>query len=480
MKTEIQGGYVVAFNGVQHELIRDGSVVFEDDKIIFVGKNYNGRVENTITAIDSLISPGFINTHIHSGSNASYYLLADNSRMDFFGSNYLASAAPLKGKRIPSHLDDMETGVRFSFIHTLKGGATSIIDVGGPEKAPKTYADLVGEIGIRCFTGLRHRDADFHYDQDGRLEYEWHEEKGEQQLGLAIDFIEKFNGANHGRLTAMLFPSHADTCTPNLLRQTIAAARSLGVRAQIHAAQNLIEFHTIMQTHRRTPIEYLRWVGFLAPEASLSHCIFLADHSLVAYPYGDDLKIISDSGASVAHCPLKYLTIGVTMESFDRYLKNSINMALGTDTYPKDMISEMRYAALGSRVTENSFTAGHPRDVFNAATLGGATLLGREDLGRLAIGAKADIVIIDLRNIVFGAVRDPIRSLVESGTSHDVRMVIVDGEILVKNGKYLKTDETELIEKLQTRAQLIWKAVPSWHWSTRDIDNLVPPSFKIS
>jgi cytosine/adenosine deaminase-related metal-dependent hydrolase len=479
MRTLIQGGYVVGFDGCQHELIRDGAVVFENDRVIYVGKNYTERVDKRIEAKTSLVSPGFINTHIHSGSNAGDYLLSEVDKKDVFASNYLAHAAPLKGRSIPHHLEDLDTTVRFSMIHTLKGGATSVIDVGGPEKGPAAYVDLMGEIGIRCFTGLRHRDADFYYDREGRLEYDWNEEKGKERFKRAIEFAERFNGANHGRLVAMLFPGQVDTCTPERLGETIKVARSLGVRTQLHAAMNLLEFHAIMRIHRRTPIDYLNQLGFLCPESSLSHCIFLNGHSWTAYPYGDDLKTLADSGASVSYCPLKYLILGVVMESFDRYVQAAINMSLGTDTYPKDMISEMRYAALGSRVAEKSFTAGHPRDVFNAATLGGAKLLGREDLGRLAAGAKADIVVIELQEVALGAVRDPIRTLVESGTGRDVRTVIVDGETLVEYGKYLKTPEAELMTRLQARAEEIWQAVPSWHWSGKMCDELVPPSFTI-
>jgi cytosine/adenosine deaminase-related metal-dependent hydrolase len=181
----------------------------------------------------------------------------------------------------------------------------------------------------------------------------------------------------------------------------------------------------------------------------------------------------------VAHSPLKYLKIGVAMESFDRYLKAGINMALGTDTFPKDIISEMRYAALISRLAEKSFIAGHPRDIFNAATIGGAKLIGREDLGRLQKGAKADVVVVDLKDLAFGAVRDPIKALVETGTSRDVRTVIVDGQLLVDGGTCLRVDEEDLKEKIQARGEEIWEKVPSWHWTGKSVDEVLPPAFKM-
>ena len=471
---------MVSFNGKEHEILRDGVVVFENDKILFVGKDYREAVDRKMEARHCLISPGFINSHHHLGSNAGEYLLNEPDKPDFFASNYLSHLAPLKGKSVPHHLDTLEVGGLFSLIHILKCGATSVVDVGGPERDPERYVDLVGEVGIRCFGGPRHRNADLCYDKEGRLEYSWSDERGRERLKKAITFVKEFNGANNGRLSAMLFPAQVDTCTLELLQETKKVAGELGVLVQIHAAINLIEFHTVMQRYRCTPVELLHRAGLLGPEVSLSHCIFLTGHSWTVYPYGDDLKLIADSGSSVSHCPYKYLKVGVGMESFDSYLKAGINISLGTDTFPKDIISEMRYAAVASRMLERSFLAGQPRDVFNAATLGGAKLLRREDLGRLEKGAKADIIVISLRDTAFGAVHDPIKSIVETATGRDVRTVIVDGEVLVENGRYLRVDEEDLMEKLRKGSAEILKEVPSWHWTGKAVDEIQPPAFKLS
>jgi len=479
MKTLIQSGYVVGFNGNEHEIIQDGVVVFENDRISFVGKQYSDPVDKKIEAKGCLVSPGFIDTHFHSGINAGDYLLNEPDKPDFFASNYLAHGAPTREGARHAHLKDVDIGQRFSFVHILKSGATTTLEIGGPGANPEPYVEMVGEVGIRCYTGPSYKNVNFFHDCEGRLEYDWNDERGSEGLKKAIVFAKKFNGACDGRMSTMLFPGHVDSCTPELLKETRRAARELGVRVQIHTTINLIEFHTVMRRYRCTPVELLHRIGFLDPEVSLSHCIFTSGHSWLAYPYGDDLKIIADSGASVAHSPLKYLKLGIAMESFDRYLKAGINVGIGTDTFPKDIISEMRYAALVSRLAEKSFIAGHPRDVFNAATLGGAKLIGRDDLGRLQKGAKADITIVNLKDIGFGAVRDPIKALVETGTSRDVRTVIVDGETLVDNGKYLRLNEEELIEKVQVKGDEIWQSVPKWHWTGKGVDEVLPPAFKM-
>ncbi len=479
MKTLIQGGYVVSFNGKEHEIIKDGVVVFQNDRIEFVGKEYAQPVDRKIDARGCLVSPGFIDTHFHSGINASDYILNDSTKSDFFAANYLAHGGPTREGAHAAHLKDIDVGQRFSLIHLLKSGVTTTMEIGGPGAEPERYVDMLDQVGMRCYTGPSYKNVSFFHDREGRLEYDWNDQRGSEGLKKAVEFVKKYDSACNGRINTMLFPGHVDSCTPQLLKETKKMAREAGVRIQIHATINLFEFHTVMRRERCTPIELLHKIGFLDPEVSLSHCIFISGHSWLAYPYGDDLKIIADSGASVAYSPLKYLKLGIVMESFDRYLKAGINMGIGTDTFPKDIISDLRYAALASRVAEKSFMAGHPRDVFNAVTLGGATMLGRDDLGRLAKGAKADVTIVNLRNIAFGAVRDPIRSLMETAVSRDVRTVIVDGETLVDDGKYLRLNEEELLEKVQAKGEQVWDSLPQWHWTGKNIDEIVPPSFKM-
>ena len=94
MKTLIQGGWVVAFNGTDHEVYDNGSVVYEDNRIIHAGGAYAGPVDTRIDAAGKLISPGFINTHVHPSGNAGDYLLNDASKSDYLTANYMAYAAP--------------------------------------------------------------------------------------------------------------------------------------------------------------------------------------------------------------------------------------------------------------------------------------------------------------------------------------------------------------------------------------------------
>jgi 5-methylthioadenosine/S-adenosylhomocysteine deaminase len=130
-------------------------------------------------------------------------------------------------------------------------------------------------------------------------------------------------------------------------------------------------------------------------------------------------------------------------------------------------------------MADGSFRVGRPQDVFDAATLGGARHLGRDDLGRLAPGAKADIIVVDLLQLNYGAVHDPIKALVECGTGRDVETVIVDGQVLVEAGRAVRVDEAALLRDVQTEGERLWKAIPQWHWTAKPLDDIVPPSYPI-
>ena len=101
MKTLIEDGWVVAYNGTGHEVHERGSVVFEDDRIVHAGGAYTGPVDARLSARGKLVSPGFINTHVHTAGNGGDYLLLDMAKNDYRTSNYMSFAAPLKGTISP-------------------------------------------------------------------------------------------------------------------------------------------------------------------------------------------------------------------------------------------------------------------------------------------------------------------------------------------------------------------------------------------
>lgn len=477
MTVRIDGGTVVGWSGTHHELIPDGSVLIEGDAISYVGTDRTSRADQIIDASGKLVCPGFINLHVHSQLNVGDYLLTDVTKKDYLSANYFAFGAPLKEKAAPPSPESVAVGRKFALFSALRNGATTMLDPGGYPGDPAEYVETVGEIGARLFVSPAYRSHDIFTDADGRHYYEARADRGRSGLQRAGDFIRKYHGAKNGRLQGILCPGQAETCELSLLQETAAAAKELGVGIHTHAGGNLREFVQILYHYRKPVIEYLADSGILRPGTILGHAVFITGHSRLDYPFGDELKILAESGTSVGHCPHKYAKMAVAAESFDRYVDAGVNMGLGTDTYPLDIISEMRYASLISRLVDRKYHGARPDRVFNAATIWGARALGREDLGRLAPGAKADVVIVNLRTTRYGPIRDPITALVEYGSGADVDTVLVNGEVVIDKGRSTRIDEADLYARADAVAKRAWDNWSKQDWAGRTVEEMVPPAF---
>jgi cytosine/adenosine deaminase-related metal-dependent hydrolase len=167
------------------------------------------------------------------------------------------------------------------------------------------------------------------------------------------------------------------------------------------------------------------------------------------------------------------------MESFSRYVRAGVNVALGTDTFPPDLVEEMRIGALINKVVDRRRDAGTVREFYNAATIGGARALGRDDLGRLAPGCAADISIFNLPPLQAGPVDDPLRTFVHFGHGWDCHTLMVGGRVVVADGRVVGVDEEKLGLKAQKSWTLFKKGLTAWDYQQRSADDLFPPTFPI-
>jgi cytosine/adenosine deaminase-related metal-dependent hydrolase len=292
-----------------------------------------------------------------------------------------------------------------------------------------------------------------------------------------VDFVRKFDGTAQGRLKGILNAAQVETCSAPLLRAGKDAARELGVPIHTHAGGNLIEFQRIMEEYRKTPVQFLADIGFLDDRTLIGHAVFTTAHPWPRYPFGDDLRLLAQTGATVGHCPYKYAKMAMTLHSFQRYLEAGVNLAIGTDTYPMDIVAELRWASILAKVTDANYQVGLPRDVFNAATLGGCKFLARTDLGRLAPGAKADVLLINLDHLGAPVYADPIKALVDGASGRDVDTVIVDGKVLVQGGRLTRVDEEQVYAKARQATEAYWSHVSGWRWDGATADRIIPPAF---
>jgi cytosine/adenosine deaminase-related metal-dependent hydrolase len=478
MRTKLQGGVVVGFNGQSHVLIRDGVVVWEDDAITFVGKAYDHPVDRTIRAADRLIIPGLINLHWHAGVRANWRLTTDHGHPQFFGAGFPNTDAGRRGALYPLSDAEAETAATLNVLELLSGGCTTLVEMGAPLRLVTHLAAQVERLGVRAYLGPGYRSANYYRDEAGVVQYDWQEEAGREGLKTACRFVSEHDGKANGRLRGMLFPLQVDTCSRELLQATVRAAEELGVPVQIHTAQNLLEVHQTLRKYGCTPVELLAEAGLLGPRTTLGHCIMVSGHPQAHYPDGHDLDLIAAAAAHVAHCPVSLGRRGMHLHHLSGYLARGINVGLGTDIHPFDLIREMRGAALICKVAAESPNAGTAREVFNAATLGGAKALGRQDLGRLCPGAKADLVIVNQRALHYGVLCDPIRSLVDCGVASDVETVIVDGHMVMENRQVPAAPPVdELLARAQHYAEAYWAFYPQLDWNGRAAEEAFPNAF---
>jgi cytosine/adenosine deaminase-related metal-dependent hydrolase len=292
--------------------------------------------------------------------------------------------------------------------------------------------------------------------RDGRrVEWEWDEEQGRRGLAQAIEIHKKYDGA-HGDLVRCFFsPAQVDTCTPELLQASKRAADERQRPWQLHTSQSVVEFNEMLGRHGRTPVAWLRDLGVLGPSAILGHAIVIGGSSWTNYPSGD-VAIMADAGCSVAHAVWVFARRGVVMESFASYRRAGVNMSLGTDTNPQSVIEAMRWAAVVSKIVERNTEATTAAHVFDAATLGGARALGRDDLGRIAPGAKADLVLWKGASWGMTPLRDPVKNIVYNATAEDVDRVWVDGRLVVDGGRVRAADERAILAALQAGGERMW------------------------
>ncbi|WP_299968963.1 amidohydrolase family protein [uncultured Roseobacter sp.] len=438
-----------------HRYLRDGDVAFEGDSILQVGGTYEGPVETEIDGRNRLVSPGLVNIHSHPSSEAMNKGMLDELGSPRLGMSSLYEFMPLfrpddEGRR---------ACVEVTYSELLLSGVTTLVDL---SVAWDGWVETFAASGLRGVVSPMYRSARWYTDNGHVVNYDWEGDGGRAAMEEAVGVIDAAIAHPSGRLSGMVSPSQIDTCTPELIADSFALAQERGLPFQIHAAQSVVEFHEITRRHGVTPLEWLDSLDVLKPGAIIGHGIFLNDYGHVFWPQAADFELLQGSGAAVAHCPTVFQRRGITMNTVGRYIRGGIPVGIGTDTYPHNMLEELRNALYLSRVTAKDPYDLRTSDIFDAATLGGARILGRDDIGRLTPGAKADLFLADITDPAMMPLRDPLRSLIYVAAERAVRDVFVDGRAVVTDGKVAAFDLPDALARLeaaQRRAEVAFQAL---------------------
>lgn len=449
MRTRLKAAYVVGFNGASHTLWRDGEVVFDDQTILFVGRRFPGPVDRTVDYEDALIGPGFIDLDALGDLDSGILTVDNGSKLEMgrlWSEDYLRSGAK------ETYTDDEECfKYRYAFTHLIRNGITTALPITSMyyRKWGEHYdefarvAAIAIELGLRVYMGPCYMSGITYVRRDRSLDQFWDEPRGLAGLTQAIRFFRDFDGAGRGLVRGLLAPDRIETCTPKLLVRTAAASAELGAPVRLHCCQSLYELETVQRLRGTTSLKWLAQLGLLSSRAILPHGIYMGGHPKVPGEASKDLKRLAGSGATIAHCPVVFARLGDVLRSLGRCKEAGVNLGLGTDTWPPDLVHNIQVGLYLARVVErNEQTT--IADLYNAATLGGSKALGREDLGRLCPGAQADIVVFDLKGPHLGPFFDPLKNLLLAGRGSDCRASYIGGRCVMNDFQVAGVDAAAL------------------------------------
>jgi len=407
--------------------IVDADVSVRDGRIEAVGRK-GGRPDDS-TVIDCkglIVLPGLVQAHIHLCQTL-FRGLADD----------LALEAWLAQRIWPLEAAHTEESVYWSAMlgaaELLLSGTTAILDMETVRHTGAAFAALES-IGLRATAGKCLMDAP---SNPPSLR-----ESTARALQESADLCATWHGAAAGRLRYCFAPRFAPSCTGPLLRAVSDLAERAGAVIHTHAAETPVELHIVKRDTGNDELAYLDSVGISGPRAALAHCVWVDTEGIAR---------LARQGTNVVHCPSSNLKLGSGIAPIPEMLAAGCRVGLGADGAPcnnrLDAFTEMRLAALiqKPRLGPEALPAAQALEL---ATLGGARALGLEtEIGSVEVGKRADLIVLDLEGVhTQPAEADLISRIVYSARAADVRHVLVDGRVVVKDG-VLKTAKLEEIRR---------------------------------
>ncbi|TXL81589.1 amidohydrolase family protein [Vineibacter terrae] len=451
-----------------HVYLQGADLVFRGNEIVHAGPGYADAADTVIEGGGMMAMPGLVNIHSHPFSEPGNKGLTEEVASDRLGQSSLYEYLPVFGMEA----DAAGASSRFALSELLKSGVTTICDLSINRDG---WIDDLASTGIRAVLCPMYRSGHWYTKNGHAVDYAWDEKAGEQAFAAALQTIDHAAQHPSGRLSGMVGPAQIDTCTEGLFKDSLAEARRRGIPMQTHAGQAIVEFNEMVRRHGKTPIEWLDQIGVLGPDLIIGHGIFLSDHPQLHWPHSDDFARLRASGAAVAHCPTVFARRGIALNTIGRYMDAGIPLGMGTDTFPHNMLDEMRLACYVARVVSGNYKHGQTRHALEAATVGGAGILRRPDLGRLLPGCKADFALIDLHHPYMQPPLEPMRSLIYSASDRAVRHVYVDGIQVVRDGNVLTIDIDAAVAAMNDGQRRRLATVPQRDWAGRTAQQLAPP-----
>ncbi|MDY7031585.1 MAG: amidohydrolase [Thermodesulfobacteriota bacterium] len=432
----IKGGTALTLSP-ERDTIEDCCIAVKDDRITFIGDARNGKdpfqAREIIHAQDCVIMPGLINAHTHAAMVCFRGLADDLPLMDWLN-NYIFPAESLN---VDEEL--VYYGTLLACVEMIKSGTTTFCDGYFFENQA---VRAVKEVGMRAVLAQGIVDLPTPDVKDP-----------EMNLQIAEEFL--LSNADHSTISPALFCHAAYTCSSKTLKQVKELTLNHGVPYLIHLSESKGEVEQIKNEYGMTPVFYLKDIGVLDRNLIADHCVCLTD---------DEMDILKECGVKVVHNPESNMKMASGIAPIPELMSRGIPVGLGTDGCASnndlDMFQEMDTAAKLHKVMHADPTVMNAKEVVEMATVGSAGVLGLDNtVGRLEIGKKADIIIIDMNKPHLTPLYNIYSHLVYAVSGADVITTIINGKLIMKDRKVLAIDEESVKREVNRIAGKIKKSL---------------------
>ena len=415
--------------------IAQGDLLIRGGRIAGIGEGIGADADDTIDARDCAVLPGFIQTHIHLCQTLFRGAADDLALIDWLKERVwpMEAAHTKESIRASAHLGIAEL---------IKGGTTCALTMETVRHTEEVLR-VVDESGFRATVGK------CMMDKGDDVPRALHEETA-ASIRESVALIEQWHGRGDGRIRCCFAPRFAISCTRELLSEVSELARKHKVMIHTHSSENKNECEIVEAETGRRNVAYLDSLGISGAHVLLAHCIHLDT---------EEMETLSRTKTNVAHCPSSNLKLGSGLARVAEMLARKIPVSLGADgaacNNRLDMFTEMRTAALLQKLAHGPEVLSAAQ-VLRMATIDGARALGLEnEIGSLEVGKRADVIVVDLNQLHSSPKQDVISSLVYSAQPADVRVTIIDGRVVMRNGELITMNEGVVIEEANREANAL-------------------------
>ena len=430
----IKGGAVVTMDAAGKVL--DGDVLVRGRRIEAVGFDLSAAAADVcIDARGCAVLPGFVQTHVHLCQTLFRGAADDLALLDWLKRRVW----PMEAAHDAASL---RASARLGVAELIRGGTTCALTMETVRHTEEVFR-VVEESGFRATVGKCMMDKGEEVPAGLR-------EESADSIRESLALLERWHGRADGRLRYCFAPRFAVSCTRGLLERVAALARERGVMIHTHASENVSECELVESETGMRNVLYLDSLGVSGPHVLLAHCVHLDD---------GEMGLLASKGTHVAHCPSSNMKLGSGVAPVSELLARGVSVSLGADGAPcnnrLDMLTEMRSAALLQKVSRGADALPAAR-VLRMATEGGARALGLEGgIGSNEAGKLADITVLELGRLHTTPRPEVVSTVVYAADARDVRDVLIDGRVVLRDGELQTLDEREVVEEAARQYELL-------------------------